>query len=68
MRSALAAGAALLAIGLGPGCGREDRLAGTPKDLPPGFMNPAPPLQGGAPRDVAKSLKGGRARPGAKTR
>lgn len=62
-RRARAALAAALIAALAPGCGSEDRLAGTPKDLPPGTMPPAPPLEQ-TPLDLAKSAKGKpRARP-----
>lgn len=53
----------LLAILL-PGCGGEDRLTGTPKDLPPGYMPPAPPLTQ-SPKDLAGMKKGKSAKSGA---
>lgn len=39
------------------GCWGEDRLAGTPTNLPPGTMPPAPPLSQ-SPADMAKAAKG----------
>lgn len=46
------------------GCWSEDRLAGTPTNLPPGTMPPAPPLTQ-SPIDMAKAakIKGKKARP-----
>ncbi len=62
-RAALAA--ACIASLLAAGCGSEDRLAGTPTNLPPGTMPAAPPLEQ-SPVDLAKTAKvkgKGRARP-----
>lgn len=38
------------------GCWGEDRLSGTPTDLPPGTMPAAPPLTQ-SPADMAKTAK-----------
>ena len=57
MRSSFG-GVALLLIGILSGCGGEDRLTGTPEDLPPGTMPPAPPLTQ-TPKDLATSDRGG---------
>ncbi|AMV36104.1 hypothetical protein [Planctomyces sp. SH-PL62] len=54
-RVRVAVAAALIAA-LGPGCWSEDRLAGTPTNLPPGTMPPAPPLEQ-SPVDLAKTAK-----------
>lgn len=68
MRRSSIVGIALLSAALGPGCGGEDRLAGTPKDLPPGTMPQAPPLTQ-TPRDLAtgggQPAAGGGQAPGA---
>lgn len=40
------------------GCDSEDKLSGTPKNLPPNTMPPAPPLTQ-TPADLAKTVKGG---------
>ncbi|WP_165250643.1 hypothetical protein [Paludisphaera soli] len=48
--------AALIAALLAAGCGSEDRLAGTPTNLPPGTMPAAPPLEQ-SPMDLAKTAK-----------
>ncbi|SIO59052.1 hypothetical protein SAMN05444166_5908 [Singulisphaera sp. GP187] len=42
----------------GAGCDSEDKLAGTPTNLPPNSMPPAPPLTQ-SPADLAKTVKGG---------
>lgn len=47
-----------LALGVVWGCGSEDRLTGTPKNLPPNTMPPAPPLTQ-SPADLAKARKVG---------
>ena len=67
MRSAIAIGVAFFLIGTLPGCGGGDgdRLTGTPKDLPPGFMPPAPPLTQ-SPKDLAKTKRGGNFKPAAR--
>jgi hypothetical protein len=57
--------AACIAALLAAGCGSEDRLSGTPTNLPPGTMPTAPPLEQ-SPVDLAKTAKvkgKGRARP-----
>lgn len=43
------------------GCWSEDRLSGTPTNLPPGTMPAAPPLTQ-TPADLAKSAKVGKAK------
>lgn len=55
----LAIAAPLLLAGTLAGCGGEDRLTGTPKDLPAGYMPPAPPLTQ-SPKDLAGSMKKGK--------
>lgn len=54
-RSTRALAIALIAVYCG-GCWSEDRLAGTPTNLPPGTMPPAPPLSQ-SPADMAKAVK-----------
>ncbi|MDG3006828.1 hypothetical protein [Paludisphaera mucosa] len=46
------------------GCWAEDKLSGTPADLPPGTLTPAPPLEL-SPADLAKisKAKGKKPRP-----
>lgn len=45
-------------VGSLAGCDSEDKLAGTPTNLPPNTMPPAPPLTQ-TPADLAKSGKRG---------
>jgi hypothetical protein len=59
MRRPSARVAALILVVL-IGCGSEDRLTGTPKDLPPGTMPPAPPLGGQSPAELARMRKSGK--------
>jgi|GEM_PF-6731177 len=65
MRSILFQGVTLLLIVVFSGCEGEDKLAGTPQNLPPGTMPPAPPLVQ-TPRDMAKSLRTGRSKASAR--
>ncbi len=50
----IAALVALFAAGTLAGCNGEDKLTGTAKDIPPGFVRQAPPLDW-SPKDLAKS-------------
>ena len=54
-RSVQAAVAILIAAVLSPGCA-EDKLTGTPTNLPPNSM-PAPPPLEQSPADLAKTAK-----------
>jgi hypothetical protein len=64
MRLITPAIAATLLAGILSGCGGDDQLTGTPKDLPPGYMPPAPPLTQ-SPKDLAGMKKSKPARPAA---
>ncbi|WZO98640.1 hypothetical protein EP7_000220 [Isosphaeraceae bacterium EP7] len=59
MRRPIARFAALFLVSTLLGCGSEDRLTGTPKNLPPGTMPPAPPL-GQTPAELARIRKSGK--------